>query len=38
MQCMPDSLKDRTYYCPTEEGEEKETARRLREIKEFRKE
>ena len=38
MQCMPDSLKDRTYYCPTEEGEEIETARRLREIKEFRKE
>ena len=33
MQCMPDSLKDRTYYHPTEQGEEKETARRLREIK-----
>ena len=38
MQCMPDSLKDHTYYYPTEEGEEKETARRLREIKDFRRE
>ncbi len=36
MQCMPDSLKDRTYYHPTEEGEEKKTAQRLREIKAFR--
>lgn len=36
MQCMPDSLKDRTYYHPTEEGEEKKTAQRLREIREFR--
>lgn len=35
MQCMPDSLKDRTYYHPTEEGEEKKTAQRLREIKAF---
>lgn len=37
MQCMPDSLKDRTYYHPTEEGEEKMTALRLKEIREFRK-
>lgn len=33
MQCMPDSLKDRVYYEPTTEGEEAETARRLAEIK-----
>ncbi len=36
MQCMPDSLKDHTYYHPTEEGEEKIAARRLQEIKAFR--
>ena len=36
MQCMPDSLKDRTYYHPTTQGEEAETAVRLREIREFR--
>ena len=36
MQCMPESLKDRTYYHPTEEGEERKTARRLDEIKKFR--
>ena len=33
MQCMPDSLKDFTYYHPTQEGEEKKTAERLEEIK-----
>ena len=38
MQCMPDSLKDRTYYHPTLEGEERKTAQRLEEIKNFRKE
>ena len=38
MQCMPDSLKDRTYYHPTQEGEEKKTAERLEEIRRFRKE
>ena len=38
MQCMPDSLKDRVYYHPTQEGEEKETAERLEEIKKFREE
>ena len=32
MQCMPDSLKDRTYYHPTQEGEETKTAERLEEI------
>ena len=36
MQCMPDSLKDRVYYHPTQEGEEKCTAERLEEIKKFR--
>lgn len=38
MQCMPDSLKDRIYYCPTCEGEEKKTAERLKEIRRFREE
>ncbi len=36
MQCMPEGLKDRIYYNPTEEGEEKKTAERLKEIKKFR--
>lgn len=38
MQCMPDSLKDRTYYHPTQEGEEKKTAERLEIIRKFREE
>ena len=38
MQCMPDSLKDRIYYHPTREGEEKKTAERLEEIRRFREE
>lgn len=33
---MPDSLKDRIYYDPTEEGEEKKAAVRLNEIRSFR--
>lgn len=36
MQCLPDSLKDRTYYRPTEEGREKETKARLEEVKAWR--
>ena len=36
MQCMPDGLKDRTYYHPTQEGEEEKAARRLEEIRKFR--
>ncbi|MCQ5383780.1 replication-associated recombination protein A [Hungatella hathewayi] len=36
MQCMPDSLKDRTYYVPTEEGNEKEAKKRLEEVKAWR--
>lgn len=35
MQCMPNSLKDRTYYHPTQEGEEKQTAEQLEKIKKF---
>ena len=38
MQCMPDRLKDRIYYHPTQEGEEKKTAERLEEIRRFREE
>ena len=33
MQCMPDSLKDKTYYHPTEEGVEGRFKTRLEEIK-----
>lgn len=32
MQCLPDSLSDRRYYLPTEEGEEKAVKKRLGEI------
>src|SRR5256884_6616680 len=31
MQCLPDSLRDRTYYHPTSEGMEKQIAERLEE-------
>lgn len=37
MQCMPDSLKDRRYYRPTEEGQEKEAKKKLEEVTEWRK-
>ena len=33
MQCMPESLKDKTYYHPTEEGLEGRFKTRLEEIK-----
>jgi putative ATPase len=33
MQCLPDSLQDRVYYRPTNEGVEKRIAERLEEIK-----
>ena len=36
MQCMPDSLKDRRYYVPTEEGNEKAAKKRLEEVKTWR--
>lgn len=32
MHCLPDSLADRRYYCPSEEGMEKKTKERLEEI------
>lgn len=35
MQCMPDTLKDRVYYEPTHEGEEADVAKRLEEIREW---
>jgi putative ATPase len=33
MQCLPDSLRDREYYRPTNEGAEKRIRERLEEIK-----
>jgi putative ATPase len=33
MQCLPDNLRDRTYYHPTNEGVEKRIRERLEEIK-----
>jgi putative ATPase len=33
MQCLPDSLRNRTYYHPTNEGVEKRIRERLEEIK-----
>lgn len=35
MQCLPDSLKDREYYEPTDQGAEAAIAERLAQIKEF---
>ena len=37
MQCLPDNLKDRVYYHPTEEGAEKRIKERLEEIKQAKK-
>lgn len=37
MQCLPDSLIDREYYHPTTQGDEAAVARRLTEIKEWKK-
>ena len=36
MQCMPDSLKDRRYYVPTEEGNVKAAKKRQEEVKAWR--
>ena len=36
MQCMPDSLKDKTYYHPTDEGAEAQVKARLAQIRAFR--
>ena len=33
MQCLPDNLKDRVYYQPTNEGIEKRIRERMEEIK-----
>jgi putative ATPase len=33
MQCLPDNLKDRSYYHPTSEGYERELQKRMEEIK-----
>jgi putative ATPase len=33
MDCLPESLKGRTYYHPTQEGREKQLAQRLQEIR-----
>jgi putative ATPase len=37
MQCLPDRLKDRVYYHPTEEGVEKRIKARLEEIRQVKK-
>jgi putative ATPase len=36
MDCLPDSLKGRTYYEPTQEGREKQLAQRIEEIRRIR--
>jgi len=33
MQCLPDNLRDRVYYHPTDEGKEKQIRERLEELK-----
>jgi putative ATPase len=36
MQCLPENLKDRVYYRPTNEGIEKRIRERMEEIKRLR--
>jgi putative ATPase len=36
MDCLPDSLKGRSYYRPTQEGREKALAQRMEEIRRIR--
>jgi putative ATPase len=36
MDCLPDSLKGRSYYKPTQEGREKLLAQRMEEIRRIR--
>jgi len=36
MDCLPDSLRGRSYYLPTQEGREKQLAQRMEEIKRIR--
>lgn len=38
MQCLPDTLKDRTYYHPTEQGLEARYKARLQQIKDWKRE
>ena len=38
MQCLPDSLRDKCYYHPTDQGNEKKYAQRLAAIKAWKKE
>jgi putative ATPase len=33
MDCLPDALKDRSYYHPTQEGREKLLAQRMEDIR-----
>lgn len=35
MQCLPEALKERKYYCPTEQGKEREVKERLEAIREW---
>jgi putative ATPase len=37
MQCLPDSLKDKEYYIPTEQGLEAKYKTRLEQIKNWKK-
>lgn len=37
MQCLPEALADRTYYCPTTQGKEREVKERLEEIRRWKK-
>ena len=36
MQCLPDNLRDRRYYQPTQEGREKLIAQRMEQIRSIR--
>jgi putative ATPase len=38
MQCLPDNLRDRRYYHPTQEGREKLLAQRMDEVRKLRRE
>jgi len=38
MQCLPDSLSDRKYYLPTEQGQEARVKERMTQIEEWKKE
>jgi len=37
MQCLPENLKDRQYYRPTEEGFEKRLKEKMKAIEEWKK-